>query len=159
MTIRPYNINDSNACLNIFKSNCPQYFDASEQNYLEAWLTGLDNGRLVYESNLSEHFFVLEHEGKVVACGGFYISRNNLTAHMVWGMVRAAFHKQGLGKALFAYRIEKINELDPPRAIVLDTSQHTFRFFEHFGFETIKITLDAYGQRLHRYDMILKIHV
>ncbi|MDR3679910.1 MAG: GNAT family N-acetyltransferase [Flavipsychrobacter sp.] len=156
MYIRRYTHYDHAACLNIFKSNCSHYFDASEQSYLEAWLTAQDNGMLVYESNLSEDFFVLEQEDKVVACGGFYLPRNNLIANMVWGMVHAAFHKQGFGTAMFAYRIEKIKELDTTRAIVLDTSQHTFRFFESFGFEKVKITADAYGEGLHRYDMILK---
>ncbi len=40
--------------------------------------------------------------------------------------------------------------------IQLDTSQHTYRFFERFGFNVKQISKNGYGEGLDRYDMILK---
>ncbi|SVC90586.1 uncharacterized protein METZ01_LOCUS343440, partial [marine metagenome] len=40
--------------------------------------------------------------------------------------------------------------------IHLDTSQHTYRFFEKFGFIVKQISKNGYGERLDKYDMILK---
>jgi [ribosomal protein S18]-alanine N-acetyltransferase len=40
--------------------------------------------------------------------------------------------------------------------IHLDTSQHTYRFFEKSGFSVKKISKNGYGEGLDKYDMILK---
>ena len=41
------------------------------------------------------------------------------------------------------------------KEVLLDTSQHTFGFFEKLGFVTTKITKDGYTLGLNRYDMKL----
>ena len=43
----------------------------------------------------------------------------------------------------------------PEIEIHLDTSQHTHRFFEKFGFITEQITTNGYGEGLDKYDMTL----
>ncbi len=40
--IRPYVAEDRSACIQIFKSNCPQYFANSELIDFEVWLNGQD---------------------------------------------------------------------------------------------------------------------
>jgi predicted GNAT family N-acyltransferase len=69
-------------------------------------------------------------------------------------MVNQSHHKKGFGSLLFQHRINQIKILYPNYALVLDTSQHTYSFFEKFGFKIDKISKDAYGLGLDRYDMI-----
>ena len=76
---------------------------------------------------------------------------------MAWGMVHSSFHKQGFGKALFEYRVEQINSKYPGRSITLDTTQHTYQFFEKQGFSTVQIRKDFYDKGLDRYDMAKKL--
>ena len=156
MHIRTYEANYREACLAIFASNTPPDFDVSEYPFLDNWLTKKGQCELCYESNAAETFFVLEIENKVLACGGYYIPKNEKRANMVWGMVHQAAHLKGVGKHLLLFRVHEIRRQYPLHSISLDTSQHTFGFFERLGFKTIKQTENAYGEGLHRYDMILE---
>jgi ribosomal-protein-alanine N-acetyltransferase len=155
MNIRPYQSTDSEACLRIFDSNTPKYFDPAERAFLENWLTGKDEKRNSYKDNRAEHFYVLEVKEEVIACGGFYIPNSKPVGNMVWGMVHSSLHKKGYGRALFNYRVQEIQSLYPDCSIILDTSQHTYLFFEKLGFKVTEIQKDAYGPGLDRYDMVL----
>ncbi len=154
-TIREYKPSDRKACIEIFKSNVHLYFAPEELTFLEKWLDSKDENRVAYTTNTAENFYVVEQNSRVIACGGFYIT-DLKEAHMTWGMVLNSFHKKGIGKKFFLYRAEEIKQLYPNVPIHLDTSQHTFGFFEKLGFEITKITKDGYGKDLDRYDMIMK---
>lgn len=151
--IRPYKPSDRNACLEIFESNCPKYFDQSERVYIERWLDAQDAGEPTYPNSAGDHYFVLEVDGRVIACGGFYLRKEEHTANIAWGMVSSYFHRQGYGRKLFQYRLNEIERHRPGAKIVLDTSQHTFGFFEKMGLKVQSITKDGYGTGLDRYDM------
>ncbi len=43
--LHPYTPTDRTTCLQIFKGNCPVYFDMSELEGFEMWLDGQDEGR------------------------------------------------------------------------------------------------------------------
>ena len=73
---------------------------------------------------------------------------------MVWGMVHNEEHRKGVGRKLMEIRIQHIQKLYPNYLISLDTTQHSFQFFERIGFATTKITIDFYATGLHRYDML-----
>ncbi len=154
-TIRKYKPDDRSKCLEIFKSNCPTYFDPTEIEGLENWLNGQDTGQITYQTSEADFFFVSEFKEKIMACGGFYAVKGKLNANRVWGMVHKNYHRQGFGKQLFQFRVDQINNLFPQHAISLDTSQHTYNFFEQLGFSVVKITQDGYGPGLDRYDMII----
>lgn len=154
--IREYKASDRNACIEIFNSNLPLYFAPEELPLLEKWLNAKDKNENAYVNNLAEHFYVVEHNSKVIACGGFYIPSDTKIANVTWGMVKNEFHNKGIGKKFLLYRIEEIKGLYPEYSIVLDTSQHTYQFFTKEGFVVTKITKDGYGKELDRYDMILK---
>lgn len=154
MKIRNYKPNDRQQCVAIFNSNAPLFFDPNELPDFEFWLNGQDEKRLAYRQTEVECFFVAELENNIIACGGYYIPREEQRANMVWGMVHNAAHRKGVGRTLIDFRIQQIHELYPEYAISLDTTQHSFHFFEKFGFATTKITADFYAKGLHRYDMI-----
>lgn len=156
MKIRLYKAADRDACIAIFNSNVPLYFDATEIRGLHHWLNAKDRGELAYKTNKQEVYYVLEENGVVVGCAGYYIPESEARANMVWGMVQRNEHKKGFGSILLEYRIQQIKNTEPGLRITLDTSQHCNTFFEKFGFQTTKITPDGYGQGLHRYDMIMK---
>lgn len=153
-TIRLYKANDRQACLQIFRSNTPTYFAEDELCDFENWLNGQDHGTLAYKTTQTEKFYIMLIDDAIVACGGFYIPRNENRGNMVWGMVDSVYHKKGFGKILLEFRIHSIKSDNPDVCISLDTTQHSFSFFEKQGFNLTKITHNYYGKGLDRYDMI-----
>ncbi len=152
--IRAYTPADHRACLALYDGNTPRFFDPTERPAFVHWLTALDEGRLRYPAqNHAEHHFVLEHNGKVQGCGGFYVARAEALAHLTWGMIAAAHHRQGLGRQLLQHRLHLLGTHYRDCAVVLDTTQHSAPFFAKMGFVTTAITPDSYGPGLDRYDM------
>jgi N-acetylglutamate synthase-like GNAT family acetyltransferase len=149
-TIRKYNSSDRNNCIAAFQSNVPLFFADYELQEFENFLTKIE------QQEISTHFFVIIAHENVVGCGGFGDKNNTGNFSMAWGLIHNDFHKKGLGKKLLLYRVEQLKLLKLENPILLDTTQHSYGFFEKFGFETIKITNDYYKSGLHRYDMILK---
>jgi [ribosomal protein S18]-alanine N-acetyltransferase len=141
--IRTYEPKDKLACLAAFKSNVPQYFTYDEVNKFDEWLDNMGTA----------NYYVLEIEGKIAGCGGFAYTASDNEVRFTWGLVDKQFHKKGLGKQLFGYRIEKIKELYPNAPIALDTTQHSYLFFEKLGFKVEKITENFYAPGMDRYDM------
>lgn len=154
--IRTYRAADREACCRIFDSNMPVFFDPSERNGLLNWLDARDQERAAYASNRVETFYVLEIDGEVLGCAGFYIPGSEKCVNMVWGMVENAWHKKGLGRGLLEYRIRLAQTCYPDCSISLDTTQHSYGFFERLGFTVTAITNNYYGPGLNRYDMLLK---
>jgi GNAT superfamily N-acetyltransferase len=93
MDLRSYLPVDRDACLAIFDSNTPQFFDPGERATFEAFLDRPDG-----------HYVVMEHEGALVGCGGYTITAEERLASLVWGMVRRDSHKLGLGRYLLLFR-------------------------------------------------------
>jgi ribosomal-protein-alanine N-acetyltransferase len=153
MEIRDYEASDKNACVGLFMGNLPKFFDITELEGFNHWLDAYGAGIKAYESNEIEKFYVLELDDVIVACGGFCIPTENPAGNMVWGMVENALHKQGIGRYLLEYRIRKIKELRAGIPIILDTTQHSYIFFQKLGFGITKITPEYYGKGLDRYDM------
>jgi predicted GNAT family N-acyltransferase len=156
ITIRDYQPGDRAACIEIFNSNVPKFFTTEELTYFETWLNGQDAGEVAYSNARAEYYYVAELEGKIVGCGGFYIAREEHVARMAWGMVENSLHKNGYGKELLAYRFKAIEKLYPECEISLDTSQHSYQFFEKSGFVTTKVQKDFYTLGMDRYDMVRK---
>jgi L-amino acid N-acyltransferase YncA len=154
VTIRSYQPADRSQCLEIFKGNVPRFFTTAEIAEFEVWLNGQDEEHVAYGNVSAQYYFVVESGNKIIGCGGFYIAREEATARMAWGMVANALHKKGVGKKLLEHRINVIGALHPDCSISLDTTQHSFGFFEKLGFITTKITRDFYAPGMDRYDMV-----
>lgn len=160
VNIRAYQATDEQACLQIFNSNCPLYFDDSEYALFANWLkhqgTGAAYQSPTYSDALHDAFYVLtDAQNGTVACGGFYIVKNIPEARMAWGMVTASLHNKGYGKALFEYRKNCIQQTWPKHSITLGTSQHTFQFYEKMGMQVLQIIPQGYGPNLDRIDMVM----
>ncbi len=136
MSIRRYRADDLGSCLEIFEGNTPKFFDQSEREDYRRYL-----------ETLNDPYFVFEQAGQVVGAGGYCQGPNEIG--LAWGMVRCDLHGQGIGSALVRYRLERIAQDHPDRAVVIDTSQHTSPFYEKMGFETQSVKEDGYGPGLH----------
>ena len=96
MEIRPFRLTDREPCLAVFDSIAPE---------------GPDSARAEYESYLDAHgssYYVVEHEGAVVGCGGFRVEPKDSSARLEWAMVRKDLQRQGLGRYLLMYRLKEI---------------------------------------------------
>lgn len=153
MNIREYIPADEAACRRIFKSNIPKYFAIEEEEKLSNWLQALNTNTLPYSSAQSIHFYVLEDEGYVIGAAGFYLVKDANNAQLNWGMVDSHYHKKGLGKLLFDYRVKKIKEIAPGKQVTLWTSQYTYKFFEKMGMKTESVTPNGFGYGFDKYVM------
>lgn len=153
MNIRRYSKKDRIACLDIIKSNTPEYFGEDEIPLFEKWLIAQEEGKLAHPVSEREFYFVLEDDGQILGCAGYLLVRNSNEIYLSWGMVHRKQHKTGLGKALLDYRFASISEKFPDRKISLATTQEIAPFFEKYGFKTTKIQPQFYSETLDRYDM------
>ncbi len=148
MDLRPYLPTDRAACLGVFESNVPEYFDPAEQTGFESFL---DNPDCPY--------FVMEHDESIVGCGGYALGQQNGLASMVWGMVRRDSHKLGLGRFLLLYRLREIGKASGIEMVRLDTSQKAEPFFRKQGFKATGVVKNGYGPGLDRVEMVMKLTV
>ena len=141
MDLRPYSPGDLHHCLAVFDSNSPQFLDPSARREFEDFL-----------DQLSCPYFVMEHDGAIVGCGGYSIEQENKLAHLVWGMVRSDSHKLGLGRYLLLFRLREITKAGGIQTVHLDAPQHSAKFYEKQGFKVI-------GNGLDRVEMMMKLVV
>ncbi len=159
MTIREYKIEDKEKCLDIFKSNCPKFFDNEEFELFEKWLDHQTSDTSIYQSptytdSERDVYYVIEvSEFGIIGCGGFYILKDQKEARLAWGMIHSGFHRQGFGTALYNYRKDIIKKDWPNHFLTLGTSQHTYSFYEKMGLTVDAITPAGYGPDLDKYDM------
>ncbi len=153
IVVKQYNQSHKQGCLAAFQSNIPVYFTPEEINDFSNFL---DQRALRKENEIqSTFYYVLLKNNEVIGCGGFGERERDGTVTLAWGLVHADFHKQGFGKVLLQHRLTEARIVYPTKTIYLDTTQHSYPFFEKFGFRTIKITNDFYMKGMHRYDMEL----
>ena len=146
MHIRPYESRDKAACLAIFDSNSPKYFAPHERDEFSEFL---DKPTCTY--------FVIEAGAAITGCGGYWVSDDGSRAIMCWGMVANDKHSTGLGKWLLLYRWKIISQVAPGALLEINTSQHTYGFFEKLGLKVTEIVKNGYGENIDRYEMRLKL--
>ena len=56
----------------------------------------------------SLQYFVMEHNGAIIGCGGFAVEGD--IARLAWSAVRADLRGQGLGRFLLLYRLKAIGK-------------------------------------------------
>ena len=141
--IRLYTPADRPACISIFRSNLPKYFAPEELPLFTSWLD---------KPGLTD-YFVLEVEGTVIGCGGFYTLPDLRLANLAWGMIHADHHGRGHGQQLTEYRLRLMQERYPGYALRLSTSQHTFGFYEKQGYAVKEVVKNGFGEGLDKYIM------
>lgn len=141
--------------MEVFLTNVPKYFTLEEVNEFDRFLVKLGD----QEALSNPFYYVLELENKIIGCGGFG-EKDGIdgipSITFVWGMVDNAYHKKGFGEELLRFRLAEIPLHFPNRKVILDTTQFSYTFFEKYGFKTLKVTENSYGEGMHRYDMVLE---
>jgi len=148
MDLRPYLPGDRDLCLVLFDSNTPHFFDSRERRKFEEFL---DEQRCSY--------FVMEHDGAIVGCGGFEIEPDKTTARLVWGMVRSDSHKLGLGRYLLLFRLRQITKVGGIQIVYVDSPQQSAPFYKKQGFKVIRTVKNGYAPGLDRVEMMMKLVV
>ena len=145
--IRAYAASDREACLRLFDGNVPDFFVASERQ---------DFMHFLEREGLGRSYLVITRAGRIVACGGYAIESDGVTASLAWGMVDRVLQRSGLGSRLTEARLRAARSVPGVMQVRLDTSQHTQGFYARFGFQVIAIRKDGYAPELDRWDMLLR---
>lgn len=149
ITTRPYSPGDQAACLQIFDSNTPKFLAPEERAEFVEFLSSAGGDDCPH--------LVLVQNGVIVACGGLFLRAEKHQAALSWGMVDRPLHKQRLGARLTTARIDLARNTTGIDELTLSTSQHTYGFYERFGFIVTKITQNHFAPGLHCYDMALRL--
>ncbi len=143
MKWRDYQLEDKNACLEIFHSNVPAYFAPNELSDVTRLLDGRFCPYIVIEDN----------DGRIIASGGIWPDHTELSATLCWVMVERNWHGKGVGRFLVLKLLTLLRRVPFITQVKLDTSQHTSAFYEKFGFEKCGFIENYYAEGLHRFDM------
>jgi [ribosomal protein S18]-alanine N-acetyltransferase len=129
-----------------FSSNVPKYFAELE---LADFIGFLKEDVFIADS----YYDAVVFNDKIIGSGGIAQNKDK-SISMCWGMIDAAYHKQGFGKKLLEHRLKLCGIHFPNQPITLSTTQHTFTFFEKYGFVTIETKNNFWAKDLHLYKMI-----
>jgi N-acetylglutamate synthase-like GNAT family acetyltransferase len=153
--IREYTEADKEPCLAAFKSNVPLYFTKDEINDFDNFLNRYMELSRDKTRDQKTFYYVIVDDDKIIGCGGYGDKENSNIITLTWGLIHRDFHKMGFGKILLTFRINSIKERFNNIPVFIDTTQHSYPFFEKFGFRTTQITPDYYTLGMDRYDMVL----
>jgi N-acetylglutamate synthase-like GNAT family acetyltransferase len=142
MHIRNYHPDDKATLLLVFDLNCPQYFAPEERSDLQTYL-----------DTESEDYFVVECDNKVVDCGGINIQKDKNKGVLSWDIIHPDYQKRGIGKALVAFRVERLKKTHLVEEIGVRTSQFTDQFYAKCGFELQEVVKDYWSPGYDLYDM------
>jgi len=81
-------------------------------------------------------FFVLEHEGQILACGG-YVAASRESVEIVQYTVHPDWRLQGLGRFLIFYLLKQIATLGSIAQVQVQCPPDASGFFERQGFHQI----------------------
>jgi N-acetylglutamate synthase-like GNAT family acetyltransferase len=148
ITIRPYEIQDKSALIDLFRMNTPKYFGVEEENdfirYLEFEI---------------ESYFVIEKNDQIVGCGGVNLNLEERIGIISWGMIHPDFQGQKLGSELLKYRISFLKNNYNLQNIIVRTSQLVFPFYQKHGFELKEIHPDFWSKGIDMYLMEIDLDI
>jgi ribosomal-protein-alanine N-acetyltransferase len=141
--IRSYRKEDRDAIIKLFILNTPQFFCPPEQADLEEYL----------EKEI-EHYYVVEQEGQILACGGSNVKDS--VGCLSWYIVHPDEQGKGLGRMLADKNLQILKADERVSKIIVRTSQLAYRFYEKAGFVLISTEDNYWGEGMHLYKMELK---
>lgn len=148
--IKKYSTSDYDQCVNIFKSNIPEYFAKDELSDFQDYIKNISKTK----DGWTDSFYILKRDKKIVGCAGLGLNKSKKIATLSWGMVDKNYHRNGIGTQLTNYRLNLLQSYNLDLKIRLDTSQHSYLFYEKFGFKIEDIEKDGYEKGMHKYYMV-----
>ena len=117
--VRLWNPEDTQACLEIYQMNAPGRFPPEVEQEFEKVLKR-DNGSML----------VLEHKGRIVACGGTSLDGSQGT--LIYGLINPEFQRKGVGRLLLLSRLARFN--GPPVVVQIHAVEDSIGYYERYGF-------------------------
>lgn len=147
MELRSYQALDDADCLAVFDSNVPTFFAPHERAEFAEFLA----------QSTDPYFVVVDAQGQVIGCGGYYIMHERAAAGLTWGMVYNHRHRQGVGRFLLIARLQRICQEPAVTHVLINTSQHSYGFFAKVGFVVEAIVENGFAEGLDEYKMRLHL--
>jgi ribosomal-protein-alanine N-acetyltransferase len=144
VVIRAYELKDREIVLSVMQENIPAYFAQDEMEDLKYYLD--------FEI---EQYFVLEAEGKIVACGGINLELEERRGVISWDIVLPSEQGKGYGRKLLEHRIAILKSMPDIDRITVRTSQLTYLFYQKNGFILNQIVKDYWAKDFDLYSMEL----
>jgi ribosomal-protein-alanine N-acetyltransferase len=144
VVIRAYEVRDREIVLSVMQENIPAYFAQDEMEDLKYYLD--------FEI---EQYFVLEAEGKIVACGGINLELEERKGVISWDIVLPSEQGKGYGRKLLEHRIAILKSMPDIDRISVRTSQLTYLFYQKNGFILNQIVKDYWAKDFDLYSMEL----
>jgi N-acetylglutamate synthase-like GNAT family acetyltransferase len=132
--IREFHEDDLEACLDIHRSNEPDYLEP-----------GGIHGFVEFLARGTSYYLVIEHEGKIIACGGLELAGDSGHATLLHGMVHRKHHGQGFGTTLLAARLSLLEHEDDLVPVWVHAGLTSVPFYGRFGFSLHSITPNPVG--------------
>lgn len=136
--------------IEIFKSNCPKYFDPNDEKELIEFL----------EQFTDENYLVVFDKKKIIGCGGHFTKDKK--HGIAWTMFeRNSIGQKGLLKVADSFFSEietRINNENKGYDVYVDTTQLLENFFNRYGFKTYQIIQNGFGKGLDEYKMKRTTH-
>ena len=128
----------------------PEYFAKDELSDFQKYLKNISKTK----DGWTDSFYILKRDKKIVGCAGLGLNKSKKIATLSWGMVDKNYHRNGIGTQLTNYRLNLLQSYKLDLKIRLDTSQHSYLFYEKFGFKIEDIEKDGYEKGMHKYNMV-----
>jgi len=146
ITFRSYELSDRTDLEEIFLLNTPKYFAPEELgDFLE------------YLDIFGDDYVVAVVDGRIVGGGGYWIRTSDHQGGLSWAFLHPDFQGTGVGKALAVYRIEQIKASGGAKMILVETSQHSFGFYEKLGFKLLSQQPDYWAPGIDLYSAVLEL--
>ena len=144
VSIRPYVETDRQALLEIFHENIPIYFAEHEvkeyQNYLRSH---------------PKTYCTVTLDRRIIGGAGYIIDTDKHTGSITWIFISTKSKGKGAGSTTVRSLMDKMLQIDEIETFEVRTSQHAFKFFERFGFKTIKTETDYWAKGIDLVEMRL----
>ncbi|PWJ44045.1 N-acetyltransferase [Sediminitomix flava] len=145
LEIRSYQSTDKERVVEIFRTNCPKYFDPNDEGELVDFL----------ENYTDENFLVALSDGVIIGCCGHY------TKAQQHGIAWTFFESNSIGYKEFFRVVDsfyseienRIKAENTGFTIYINTTQLMERLFNKYGFNTYAVIPDGFGEGLDEYKM------
>ncbi len=146
ITLRPYQLSDRTFLEEIFLMNTPKYFAPEELgDFLE------------YLDLFGDDYVVATVDRQIVGGGGYWIRSSDKQGGLSWAFLHPEHQGSGVGKALAVYRIDQIKASGEAKTILVETSQHSFGFYEKLGFKLLSKEPDYWAPGIDLYSAVLEL--
>lgn len=146
MQIRTFEEKDTAQLLDLIKLHVPASFAETEIQDFEDYLK--------FEL---EHYFVIQVNEMVLACGGINFKGTADQAWLSWDIVHPEFQSKGFGSMLLKHRIDVVKQMLHIHTLWVRTSQTASKFYEMKGFKIFRIVPDFWAKGFDLVEMKMEM--